>query len=944
MRSLPGTEPPAASGRVRAAPPVGRDADLAALAAVVERARAGESGPRLAVLRGDPGVGKSTLLRAVAAQAASAGGTVLAGRADDLDRRTPYAMFADALRLAADPAPGPLQGLGELDATSPSLAGQVPALVAERVAGLLRVRGRRGLCVLTLDDLHAADDDSIAALANLIRRLPGAGCVVLAALRARPPELPVRLAALLERLAEEGSATIHELGPLAADSATELAARWLDAAPDAALAAGLWEWCRGNPFYLRQALRSLEEAGALVRSAEGVSLASATRPTLTSTSLVRLRLARLGGAAERTAQVLTAFGAVEVHDLAEVAELTGHPIGDAERTFDQLVAAGFLDRSPDGRFSFSHPIVRDTLHAELGPAERRRLHGAIAARLLARRDAGSPVPVPELAHHLAESAVPGDRRAVAVLAEAGDSALPQAPHAAARWLRRALELLPPGDAGRGELLLRLARALYVAAGADDELVAVGGQAIEALPAGPDRDWVAAVTVAGLGMRQRPQEALALADRALAGHDLPMPSVLAEKARMLIHLGRPDEAVALAQEVFELGAEARIPMVAVGTLVDIASYGGQVAQSKALFTTALAAAGPDPTPDRLGVLCRWAVRLASYGELARAQATIQEAEALHGRFGGAIAPCGANLRAARAIVAWLLGRWDEVLHEAARPPDGRFVIEEITLLLAADVHLERGAIASAAAIVERLGAQPAFPLLWAWVAAGVAAGNDAQDAARQLLGAAVDAAARARLWGHAHPPLLRLVELEHEAGNVEAAWRRMATLEWAAAQADIPLANVLALRARGLLAADPAPLRRALAIADEHGLAVQAALARSQLGCLGESPAEQLPVAMAAFRAFGAERRRRRAAAELRARGIPVPRRPRQPSGMLTDTEVRLAHHVADGLTNREIAEAMSLSAGTVATYLVRVFAKTGAANRRALGRAVRRGELDHDRR
>jgi DNA-binding CsgD family transcriptional regulator len=52
--------------------------------------------------------------------------------------------------------------------------------------------------------------------------------------------------------------------------------------------------------------------------------------------------------------------------------------------------------------------------------------------------------------------------------------------------------------------------------------------------------------------------------------------------------------------------------------------------------------------------------------------------------------------------------------------------------------------------------------------------------------------------------------------------------------------------------------------------------------------------------------------------------------------------VADGLTNREIAAAMSLSAGTVATYLTRVFAKTGTANRRQLGQAVRRGVLaDH---
>jgi DNA-binding CsgD family transcriptional regulator len=94
--------------------------------------------------------------------------------------------------------------------------------------------------------------------------------------------------------------------------------------------------------------------------------------------------------------------------------------------------------------------------------------------------------------------------------------------------------------------------------------------------------------------------------------------------------------------------------------------------------------------------------------------------------------------------------------------------------------------------------------------------------------------------------------------------------------------------------------------------------------------------------MGAERWRRRAAAELRARGIPVPRLARRDPAALTDTEVRLARYVADGLTNREIAAAMSLSAGTVATYLTRVFAKTGTANRRQLGQAVRRGVLaDH---
>ncbi|HYN18421.1 MAG TPA: helix-turn-helix transcriptional regulator [Actinomycetes bacterium] len=58
---------------------------------------------------------------------------------------------------------------------------------------------------------------------------------------------------------------------------------------------------------------------------------------------------------------------------------------------------------------------------------------------------------------------------------------------------------------------------------------------------------------------------------------------------------------------------------------------------------------------------------------------------------------------------------------------------------------------------------------------------------------------------------------------------------------------------------------------------------------------------------------------------------------MTDTELRLARYVADGLTNREIAQAMSLSIGTVSTYLTRLCAKTGIGGRRQLAQAVRQG-------
>jgi DNA-binding CsgD family transcriptional regulator len=489
------------------------------------------------------------------------------------------------------------------------------------------------------------------------------------------------------------------------------------------------------------------------------------------------------------------------------------------------------------------------------------------------------------------------------------------------------------------LLLRLARALYVASGGSDELVRVGQEAVDLLPGGPARDWMAAVTVAGLSLQYRREEAVAVADRALAGQDVPMPSVMAEKARMLLYLGRFEEATTLAGQVVEHGADTRMPMLAIGTLVDVAAYAGLVAESERLFHAAMAALGSEPTVDRLGVLCRWAFRLAIYGELRRARAMIREADELHARFGGAVAPCASNLRAARVVCDWMAGCWDRVLEQAARRSDAQFVVEEVVQLLAADVHLERGDLQAAAAIVEGLARAPAFPPLWMWAAAGVAEAGGNAGAARQLLAAVVDRAASVGLWGPLPPVLFRLVELEAAAGATAAARERLATLEWLAERDGTPVARVLARCARGTVTHEPAAAREALAIAREQGMAVHAAMARLQLGALGESPAEHLRAALVAFRAMGAERWRRRAAAELRARGIPVPRLPRRDPAALTDTEARLARYVADGLTNREIAAAMSLSAGTVATYLTRVFAKTGTANRRQLGQAARRGAL-----
>ncbi|HYN18422.1 MAG TPA: hypothetical protein VEY96_10090 [Actinomycetes bacterium] len=134
-----------------------------------------------------------------------------------------------------------------------------------------------------------------------------------------------------------------------------------------------------------------------------------------------------------------------------------------------------------------------------------------------------------------------------------------------------------------------------------------------------------------------------------------------------------------------------------------------------------------------------------------------------------------------------------------------------------MHVERGEPARAAAIVDDLAARPVYPVWWARAAAGVAMAGGDLAAARRLLTPALDAAASSGLWGHLQLGLPLLVELEHADGNANAARDQLAILELVAERMGAPLVRVRALRARGLVTSDPAPLRQALAVATTHGL-------------------------------------------------------------------------------------------------------------------------------
>ena len=243
---------------------IGRADELASLEQVLEDLELGGS---VAVeLVGDPGIGKTRLVRELSARAEDRGHLVLVGSASELERALPFSVFVDALDEYVESLdPNVFSTLdddvqAELAHVLPSLsalaAGRAVALQHERyrshraMRALLEHLAQTKPVVLVLDDFHWADSASVELVGALLRRPPGAALLMVVALR--PRQTPERLAAALERADRAAALTRLELGALTLEEARELLGERVDAAGVAVL----YQESGGNPFYLEQLARS----------------------------------------------------------------------------------------------------------------------------------------------------------------------------------------------------------------------------------------------------------------------------------------------------------------------------------------------------------------------------------------------------------------------------------------------------------------------------------------------------------------------------------------------------------------------------------------------------------------------------------------------------------------------------------------------------------------
>src|SRR3954452_5185594 len=401
-------------------------------------------------LIGEPGIGKSRLLREFAGRADTQGRLVLAGSASELERELPFAVFVDALDeylRGLDPSRLQLDEdvLTELAQVFPSLSAlataPVLALQHERyrvhraVRALFELLAKTRPLVLMLDDLHWADSASIELLGALLRRPPAAP--VLIAVGVRPRQMPERLAAALDRAQRSAALTCVELGALTQAEAKELVG---DRGDD------LYEESGGNPFYLEQLSRLAGHETAPLSTLDA-AFAGIDVPSAVAASLNE-ELSLLSAGARRVYEGAAVAGDPFEPELAAAAADTSE--ADAMDAGDELLQLDLVrDTDVHRRFRFRHPLVRRAVY-ETTPAGWRLGAHERCAQALATRGASAAA----RAHHVQRSAREGDTDAVAVLREAGEDAVRLAPASAARWFGDALRLLPQSAVDERIELLR----------------------------------------------------------------------------------------------------------------------------------------------------------------------------------------------------------------------------------------------------------------------------------------------------------------------------------------------------------------------------------------------------------------------------------------------------------------------------------------------------------
>ena len=428
---------------------VGRHTELAQLHRAIDRARAGHG--QIVALVGEPGVGKSRLVRELITSDRTQDWLVLECGAVSHGKGTPYLPVTDLLQayFQVDPRDDGRtvreKVLGRLLPLDRLLEPMLPAFLAllgaavegdqwqaldppqrrqrtlEACRRLLLKESQVRPLVLVFEDLQWIDSETQVLLDTLIESLPAARILLLVTYRPEHQHGWVR----------KSYYTQLRIDPLLPEIAQELLdARLGDDASLQPLKQVLIERTEGNPFFLEETVRTLIETGDLIGDQQAHRLArdvTVIQVPSTVNVVIAARIDRLPAAEKRLLQCAAVVGKnVRFSLLAAIAEL---PEEDLRRALGQLQAGEFLYETslfPDLEYTFRHTLTHEVAYASLLHEQRRLHHGRILEaieRLYADR---LPEEVEWLAHHAIRGGICD--KAFGYLAQAGRKAAARSAH------------------------------------------------------------------------------------------------------------------------------------------------------------------------------------------------------------------------------------------------------------------------------------------------------------------------------------------------------------------------------------------------------------------------------------------------------------------------------------------------------------------------------------
>jgi DNA-binding CsgD family transcriptional regulator len=352
---------------------VGRRGELQALQGWVDHARAGRG--RLVLCTGEAGIGKTRLAQEVAGLALAQGAAVAWGRCVETEGAPAYWPWRQVLRSL------------DLDADQVLTGDDRFTLFEEVTDQVRRAAGDHGL-VIILDDIHRGDEPSLLVLRHLADQLADLSVLILATARDTTG------------LGELSTAERLDLQPLAV---TEVAEQLSTATSDRALGATVHQVTGGNPLFVRELARAIADG----------SWRPSQPPPRSVREIVSTRLDRASEDCRRFVQAAAIVG--RDFRLRTVAAILQRSVDDCLSLVDEATKLGFVDRVED--FRFVHALTRDAVEASLSATERLTLHRAVAAAL---ENDPEEQPATIASHH-------------AVLAQYGDGTT------ARKWMVRAAE-------------------------------------------------------------------------------------------------------------------------------------------------------------------------------------------------------------------------------------------------------------------------------------------------------------------------------------------------------------------------------------------------------------------------------------------------------------------------------------------------------------------------